>query len=82
MSIVYKDFLGRPLEIGDSVVAMAPGYRHFVLARVVAFTPKNVRVGYQNTWNYRSGMYMELLQDSNQLVRVDGPDLTAYLMQK
>jgi hypothetical protein len=47
-----KDFLNRDVEVGDSVIIMAPGYRSLVLGRIVALTPKNVRVGYMNTWNY------------------------------
>ena len=77
-----KDFLGRDLELGDSVIVIAPGYRHFVLARVIAFTPKQVRVSFMNTWNFSDGYYTELLQGPSQLTKVDGPDLTAYLLKK
>ena len=78
-----KDFLGRTLELGDSVIVIAPGYRHFVLARVIHFTPKQVRVSFMNTWNFSGeGYYTELLQGPGQLTKVDGPDLTAYLLKK
>lgn len=78
-----KDFLGRELEIGDSVIVIQPGYRDFVLARVIQFTPKQVRVSFMNTWNYgASGYYTELLQPPSQLTKVDGPDLTMYLLKK
>jgi hypothetical protein len=78
-----KDFLGRELEIGDSVIVIAPNYRHFVLARVIQFTPNQVRVSFMNTWNYGSdGYYTELLQTPSQLTKVDGPDLTMYLLKK
>lgn len=77
-----KDFLGRDLELGDSVIIMAPGYRHFVLARVIKFTPKQVRVSFLNNWNFGSpGYYTELLQYASQLTKVDGPDLTMYLLR-
>jgi hypothetical protein len=80
---MMKDFLGRDLAIGDSVIVMAPNYRHFVLARVIAFTPKQVRVSFLNTWNYgKEGFYTELLQYGEQLTKVDGPDLTMYLLRK
>lgn len=80
---MMKDFLGRDLEIGDSVIVIAPGYRHFVLARVIAFTPKQVRVSFMNTWNFGAeGHYTELLQSGSQLTKVDGPDLTMYLLKK
>jgi hypothetical protein len=78
-----KDFLGRELELGDSVIVVAPGYRHFVLARVIHFTPKQVRVSFMNTWNHSGdGYYTELLQGPSQLTKVDGPDLTMYLLKK
>jgi hypothetical protein len=78
-----KDFLGRTLELGDSVIVIAPGYRHFVLARVIHFTPKQVRVSFMNTWNFSGdGYYTELLQGPSQLTKVDGPELTAYLLRK
>ena len=78
-----KDFLGRELELGDSVIIIAPNYRHFVLARIIAFTPKNVRVAFMNTWNFAApGYYTELLQSPSQLTKVDGPDLTMYLLKQ
>ena len=60
-----KDFLGKELQIGDSVVVVVPNYREFVLAQVVAFTPKKVRVVYEN----RDGK-QDLIQDPHQLVKV------------
>lgn len=78
-----KDFLGRELEIGDSVIIMAPKYRHLVLARIIKFTPTQVRVAFMNTWNYgKPGYYTELLQSPSQLTKVDGPDLTLYLLKQ
>ena len=79
----YKDFLGRELAIDDSVIIIAPNYRHFVLARVIGFTPKQVRVAFYNTWNYgKEGRYTELLQSPVQLTKVDGPELTEYFLKK
>ena len=78
-----KDFLGIELALGDSVIIIAPSYRHFVLARVIKFTPKQVRVAFMNTWNFaKPGHYTELLQSPSQLTKIDGPDLTAYLLRK
>ena len=78
-----KDFIGRELDMGDSVIIISPKYRQLVLARIIAFTPKQVRVAYRNTWNYgKEGMYMELLQWPDQLTKVDGPDLTVHLLTK
>lgn len=75
-----KDFLGRTLAVGDSVVFMRPNYRELVLGRIESFTPKNVRVltGKGTNWQ---GKIDTLLQSSTQLVKVDGPALTMYLVK-
>jgi len=45
---MMKDFLGKELQIGDSVVVVVPNYREFVLAQIVAFTPKKVHLLHWN----------------------------------
>jgi len=47
-----KDVFGNDLEIGDTVAFYAPNYRSMTTGEVIAFTPKQVRVKYRNTWNY------------------------------
>jgi len=67
-----KDFLGNILEIGDEVVLTAPKYRMFTRAKVIAFTPKRVRVQYNNTWNYGSkGRVEEYLSEPKFLVKTN-----------
>lgn len=39
-----KDFFGQPLEIGDEVAFERPHYRKIVMGKIVAFTPKQVRL--------------------------------------
>ena len=74
------DFVGNELSLGNSVVLMAPQYRMFVVGKIIAFTPKNVRVAFINTWNFGpSGRYSEVLQDSTQLVRIDSGELSTRL---
>ena len=60
-----KDFLGKELQIGDAVVVAVPSYREFALAKIVAFTPKKVRVVYE-----KKGESHDLIQDSQQLVKI------------
>ncbi len=73
-----EDFLKRKIEIGDSVVLIHPYYKRLLLARVTKFTAKGndcyVAWG-PNTWD-------EKRQRGDQLVKVDGPDLTMYLLKK
>jgi hypothetical protein len=64
-----KDFLGQEISIGDTVVLTAPKYRHFVKAKVIQFTPKKVRVEFNNTWNFGPKGYIETyLSESDFLV--------------
>jgi hypothetical protein len=73
-----KDFLGRDLAIGDSVIIVTPSYRSFTLARVHSFTATKVRVEYSRQCLENR----KLLQDPVQICKVDGPDLTMYLLKK
>jgi hypothetical protein len=73
-----EDFLKRKLNIGDSVIFIPPYSKTMTLGRVVAFSPKMVRVVYHGWRNeeHESSRYPK------ELVRVDGPDLTMYLLKK
>jgi hypothetical protein len=75
-----KDFLLRKLEVGDSVIFITPGYRDYTLGRVDSFTPQKVRV--LKGHDKYNGEPEFILQTSDQLVKVDGPDLTMYLLKK
>jgi hypothetical protein len=48
----YKDYFGANLSIGDWVAVEQPSYRNLVTAKVVGFTPKQVRLQYyyQKLW--------------------------------
>ena len=59
-----KDFLGKELELGDMVVVTEPNYRNFVKAKIIAFTPKKVRVEY----TLYDGRSYEYLSDPDFLV--------------
>ena len=72
-----KDFIGRSLEVDDHVAVMEPGYRNLVLGRIKSFTPKMVNVTIirsKSTQNYR--VY------SSDLVKLNGPEFTQYLLSK
>lgn len=53
-----KDFLGTELQLGDMVVLTQPSYRNFVRAKVIAFTPKKVRVEYKMRGDLFSTTYL------------------------
>ena len=71
-----KDFLEQELSIGDNVIIITPNYRDFSLAQVVKFTAKNVRVKFNGQYGNS-----ELLQAPNQLVRMNTPAVTHYLLK-
>lgn len=72
-----KDYLGRTLELEDHVVFMAQHYRHLRLAKIYAFTSSGkVRIHWgEHDWQ-------TLLQTGDQLVKVEGPDLTYFLLNQ
>ena len=70
----HKDFLGRTLSVGDRVIMMAQHSREFKLAQVVKLTPKKVKVAWAE---YDWATYTT---ESERFVRVEGPDLTRYLL--
>jgi hypothetical protein len=73
---VHYDFLQRPLAIGDSVIMIKSGYRELQLVRVEKFTPKKIYV------RWGEGPYAGMYQESNQVCKIDGPELTAYLLKR
>lgn len=66
-----KDLLGKPLNVGDYVFVARKNYRDFVLARITALTPKNVRVVYHASW---SSNHLEHYL-TNQAVKVNEQDI-------
>ena len=72
-----KDYLGRTIELEDHVIFMQQHYRSLRLARVYAFTPSGkVRIRWgDNDWQ-------TLLQTGEQLVKVEGEDLTFFLLNQ
>lgn len=65
-----KDFFGNELNVGDTVAFYAPGYRMFTTGEVLEFTPKQVRVGYVNTWNFgKDGKKMTYLGYPNMFIK-------------
>ena len=73
-----KDYLGRDLAEDDFVIFMRQGYRELKLGKIKTFTKTGKpRVCWQSKWGEQ-----ELLQDGCQVVKVEGPDLTAFLLTR
>lgn len=75
---MQRDFLGRELAVDDFVVFMRQHYRELKLGRIKTFTKTGKpRVCWQTNWGEQ-----ELLQEGSQVVKVEGPDLTAFLLSR
>ena len=73
-----KDFLGRELEVDNFVVFIRQGYRELKLGKIKSFTKTGKpRICWQNKWGEQ-----DLLQDGSQVVKVEGSDLTAFLLTR
>jgi hypothetical protein len=73
-----KDYLGRQLALDDFVIYMRQGYRELRLARIIKFTATGkVRIAWKEKWGDR-----DLLQEGNQLVKVEGEELTFFLLNQ
>jgi hypothetical protein len=65
-----RDFFNQPMSVGDVVAFIPNGYRDLVRGRIVAFTPKQVRIAYTNTWNFGlPGMADETLRYPGVIVK-------------
>ena len=73
--IATKDFLGRELAIDDNVIFIRPNYREFNVGQITKFTATGkARV----KWGDKS--WQDILQEGNQLVRVEGTELTMFFL--
>jgi hypothetical protein len=73
-----RDFLNRPIALGDYVVFPGAYNGGMKLGKVIKFTPKNMRVEHPG-WR---GNNTSTLRHPGQCVRVEGPDLTFFLLSK
>jgi hypothetical protein len=70
----HKDFLGRMLEVGDTVVLAVPHYKQLTKGTVTRFTKCFVFVHFPNPWPGAPVGGREIKQDSTQLVKIAGLD--------
>ena len=75
----FKDFLKRDLAIGDYVIFPGPYAGGMKLGRIIKFTPQQIRVEW--TYKWRDQVHSRnTTRQSGQCVRVEGPELTMYLL--
>ena len=70
-----RDFLGRELSLDDYVIFQKQSYRGYSLGKIIKFTPQKVRV------KYGESKYCEILQGPEQLVKVEGEEVTMYYLR-
>jgi len=61
------DYMGNPLEKGDTVIFISPGYRDFTKGTIVRFTKCYVIVSYKPR---NSTLEYEIKQTPDQLIKV------------
>jgi phage portal protein BeeE len=72
---VIKDKLNKDLVKGDYVIVTCKGYRNMIIARVLKFTPKQVKVVYLDHSNYPQ----EYL--TNEVIKIEPQDLDRIQIQ-
>ena len=77
---VYKDFLKRELAVDDYVVFPAPNGGGMKLGKIIKFTPKQIRVEWTYKWRDGSVHNDSAPRYARECVKVEGPDLTLYLL--
>ena len=73
-----KDFLLRELALDDYVIIKSPYGANLKLGKIVKFTPKQIRVEYPG-WR---GEMTSSVRYPQEVVKVEGPDLTFFLLSK
>lgn len=74
-----KDFLNRELALDDYVIFKSPYGANLKLGRIIKFTPQQIRVEYPS---WRAGEMTSSVRYSKEVVKVEGPDLTFFLLSK
>lgn len=74
----HKDFLLRDIDIDDFVVFPGPYNGGMKLGKVIKHTASNIRVEYPG-WK---GNIIDTLRRPSQCVKVEGPDLTFFLLSQ
>lgn len=77
MSDAKCDVIGRELAIGDFVAYQVQGYRGLEVGKIVAFTPKQVRIKGRSVWNTKG-----YLQYPCDVVKLDGPDFMMFILKQ
>lgn len=72
-----KDFLGTDLEIGNYVIISVSEFSDLTVAQVVKFTPQKVKIKFIS----RYGTLKEKLMGSDRMVKVNSPEMTAYVLK-
>ena len=72
-----KDFLGSDLEVGNYVIISLTEFSNLAVAQITKFTPQKVKVKFIG----RYGFVKEKLMDPDRMVKVNSPEMTAYILQ-
>jgi len=73
-----QDFLGRPIEIGDYVVAITTKYHQLMFGRVIKANESLLSIRFLNTWGFKEPRWMIAIQSTHNVLVVDDE----YALQK
>lgn len=78
-----KDFLGKDLQVGDSVVLVIPGYRGYVVGVIEKFTKCYAFVSFPKPWSGACvGGGDPIKQNPSQLIRLTEEQVKEYRESK
>lgn len=76
---VHLDILGRPVEVGDFVAVSRSN--KLEVSQIIKLMPKMIKVkivGKSKSWSWKG----EENVYSSEAVKIEGPDLTVYLLKQ
>ena len=79
---IYKDFLKRELALEDFVVFPGPYNGGLKLGQIIKFTPQNIKLRWSMKSYRGDTIIKDTLRPASQCVRVEGPDLTFFLLSR
>jgi hypothetical protein len=80
MTTPFQDFLKRDISIGDHVVFPGPYNSGMKLGQVVKYSKQSIRVQWSRKYFSGRVAHEETYRDPKECVRVEGADLTMYLL--
>lgn len=73
-----KDLINRELAVGDVVAFNPPSYKGLTIGKIVKINPKMLRIAFRPS----RGEMSETNVYPNDVAKLDGPEVTMYLLKQ